>query len=209
MEIVLLWIVFALLIGFLGNGRKIGFAGAFFFSLLLSPVIGLIITLCSKDKEDEKYKEEMLQTQQRQQESLSSLQQATVVNSVTGELERLKKLKDDGVLSDNEFDTLKKKALAGVDVTKENEFPYDIVTHLNTTIKFDGRKEKDGKWTNHNIRFADGQAGIFYENRDYIGAAIFNKENKKFVYYKTKDAAIRALYCYLTENGRIFEEDKM
>ncbi len=44
------WIVFSILIGLVGKQRKIGFGGAFFLSLLLSPLIGLIITLISKEK---------------------------------------------------------------------------------------------------------------------------------------------------------------
>ena len=42
------WILFSLLIGAIGNNRNIGFWGAFFLSLILSPIIGLIFTLISK-----------------------------------------------------------------------------------------------------------------------------------------------------------------
>ncbi len=38
----------AALIGQLGKNRKIGFGWSFALSLFLSPIIGLIITLCSK-----------------------------------------------------------------------------------------------------------------------------------------------------------------
>ena len=44
------WIIFALLVGLVGRDRKIGFGMAFFWALLLSPLIGLIIALIS-DKE--------------------------------------------------------------------------------------------------------------------------------------------------------------
>ena len=54
MEIFLTWIIFSLVVGFIGTTRKIGFAGAFFASIFLSPLIGLIITLVSKNKEEEK-----------------------------------------------------------------------------------------------------------------------------------------------------------
>lgn len=40
----------AALIGQLGKKRKIGFGWSFALSLFLSPLIGLIITLCSKKK---------------------------------------------------------------------------------------------------------------------------------------------------------------
>lgn len=51
-----LWLGLALLIGVLGKERKIGFGGAFFWAVLLSPIIGLVITLLSKPKESESVK---------------------------------------------------------------------------------------------------------------------------------------------------------
>lgn len=42
------WFLFSLLIGAIGNNRNIGFWNAFFLSLILSPIIGLIFTLISK-----------------------------------------------------------------------------------------------------------------------------------------------------------------
>jgi len=50
MEIFIIWIVLAVLVGLLGKSRKIGFGMAFIWSLILSPLIGLIIVLLSKDK---------------------------------------------------------------------------------------------------------------------------------------------------------------
>lgn len=46
--LLLILIVVSLLIGKLGEKRKIGFGWSFALSLLLSPLIGLIITLASK-----------------------------------------------------------------------------------------------------------------------------------------------------------------
>lgn len=46
--ILLVLIGIASLIGQLGKNRKIGFGWSFALSLFLSPIIGLIITLCSK-----------------------------------------------------------------------------------------------------------------------------------------------------------------
>lgn len=105
------WIVFSIIVGALGSGRKIGFAGAFFLSLLLSPVIGLIITLFSKDKEDEKYKQEVLSTQKQQQETLSDIQDNAKTTSISDELNKLKKMKDNGLLNDEEFQKAKEKLL--------------------------------------------------------------------------------------------------
>jgi uncharacterized membrane protein HdeD (DUF308 family) len=46
--ILLILIGIASLIGQLGKKRKIGFGWSFALSFFLSPIIGLIITLCSK-----------------------------------------------------------------------------------------------------------------------------------------------------------------
>jgi hypothetical protein len=43
----------AALVGQLGKNRKIGFGWSFALSLFLSPIIGLIITLCSKKNDVE------------------------------------------------------------------------------------------------------------------------------------------------------------
>jgi len=50
MEVFFVWILFSLLVGAIGSDRKIGFWGAFFLSLILSPIIGLIITVVSPTK---------------------------------------------------------------------------------------------------------------------------------------------------------------
>lgn len=71
MELIIGWIVFSFVIGIVGSNRKIGFLGVFFISLLLSPLIGLIFALTSKNKEDEQYKEELLKTVKRQQNDLN------------------------------------------------------------------------------------------------------------------------------------------
>lgn len=51
--VVLILIGIAALIGQLGKNRKIGFGWSFALSIFLSPIIGLIITLCSKKNEVE------------------------------------------------------------------------------------------------------------------------------------------------------------
>lgn len=54
MEYFIIWIVLAVLVGLVGRGRKIGFGWTFFWALLLSPLIGLIIALISDKKSDDK-----------------------------------------------------------------------------------------------------------------------------------------------------------
>ncbi len=47
------WLIISALIALLGKNRKIGYGWSFFFCLILSPIIGVIIILCSKKKQTE------------------------------------------------------------------------------------------------------------------------------------------------------------
>ena len=47
MTYLVLYVVFSLVIGFLGTNRKFGFWGYFFYSLLFTPFLGIIILLAS------------------------------------------------------------------------------------------------------------------------------------------------------------------
>jgi len=68
------WIIFCFVVGAVGSSRKLGFAEAFFISLFLSPLVGLIFALTSKNKKAEKYEREMLETQKGQQAALANIQ---------------------------------------------------------------------------------------------------------------------------------------
>ena len=106
------WLILSFIVGLIGSGRRITFFGAFILSLLLSPLIGLIITLISKNKQDELYKKQMLQMQMIQQTSLNNLSTPPqAYTSVVEELEKLQKLKDSNLLTEEEFQTLKNKIL--------------------------------------------------------------------------------------------------
>jgi hypothetical protein len=105
------WLLFSLVIGFIGSGRSIGFAGAFFLSLFLSPIIGLIITLVSKDKEEVARQNQALKVQQQQAATLHGMQAQQPKRSITDELERLQSLKDKGHLTQMEFERAKEQVL--------------------------------------------------------------------------------------------------
>ncbi|PQJ10783.1 hypothetical protein CJD36_012500 [Flavipsychrobacter stenotrophus] len=62
MELIIipLWLVVSVVIGVAGTKREIGFLGALFASLLLSPLCGLILTAFSKDIANEKFKKQIL-----------------------------------------------------------------------------------------------------------------------------------------------------
>jgi len=115
MDIFIGWVIFSFVLGMLGSGRKIGFFGAFFLSLLLSPIIGLIFVLVSKNEEDELSKEKILNTQNLQQETLKDLSYSKSdsfkTNSIADELEKLRALKDDNSITLEEFNQLKSKII--------------------------------------------------------------------------------------------------
>jgi len=48
--IFIFWICFAFLVGLVGRDREIGFGASLFLAILLSPLIGLVITLFSDKK---------------------------------------------------------------------------------------------------------------------------------------------------------------
>jgi phosphate/sulfate permease len=114
------WIIFSFVVGFVGSGRNIGFWGAFFLSLILSPIIGLIIALVSKDKAQESYKQEILKTQKKQHEMLQQMQKTQVTSvpvsniSIADQLEKLKKLKEENYISEDEFQNLKDKIISSI-----------------------------------------------------------------------------------------------
>lgn len=76
------WLGLALIVGALGRHRNIGFFFAFLWAILLSPIIGLAITLFSAKKVDH--------------ESQRS--------SILNQLEQLSNLKEKGIISDTQFE---------------------------------------------------------------------------------------------------------
>jgi hypothetical protein len=108
------WILLSLVAGFIGSDRKIGFWMAFMVSLLLSPLIGIIIAAVSKVQYEEEYEETILQTQVQQQKTLEKISEQTSNNlnfSVPDEILKLKELQKQGILTEEEFETQKKKLL--------------------------------------------------------------------------------------------------
>lgn len=113
MGIFFTWIILSFVVGFIGSDRKIGFGGAFFISLILSPLIGLIFALMSKTEEEEKYKQKILDTQKSQEESLKMLSKSKTIQkiSIVDEIEKFQKLKNNNSITEEEFVRLKNKII--------------------------------------------------------------------------------------------------
>lgn len=109
MEIFFLWVIFSLVVGFIGSGRKIGFWGALICSILLSPLIGLIIALASKNLETQHYERELVRSQQKQEQSLENLTHSKT--SITDELLKLKALRKQNEISETEFQQLRRRLI--------------------------------------------------------------------------------------------------
>jgi cbb3-type cytochrome oxidase subunit 3 len=109
MVAVLVWITLSFFIGLMGGERKIGFWGAFFLSLLLSPLLGIIFTALSKSNADAQREAQMLALQQQQAAALASMQQpsspqqAALPQDYNARAARLKDLRDRGMITQEEF----------------------------------------------------------------------------------------------------------
>lgn len=101
------WIVLSFFVGLLGSDRNIGFWGSLFISLLLSPVIGLLVTLFSKTDADTKREYLSIKLQKEQLEESKKKNNNTSTYSVSDELEKLYNLKEKGVLTEEEYNNQK------------------------------------------------------------------------------------------------------
>jgi hypothetical protein len=97
MLFLIVWVIIAAVVAMAGDGRKIGYWGAFWVSVLLSPLIGLIVALFSDRVENVNGQ----QTQTGKTGGPDRVEQ----------LERLAKLKADGALTAEEYELEKRRIL--------------------------------------------------------------------------------------------------
>lgn len=114
MEIFFGWIILSFVAGAIGSNRKIGFASAFFLSLFLSPLVGIICALASKANSQIAFEKNMLDQAKQQTDQLAKANKG----SFTDELFKLKTLLDSGLITIEEFENEKEKLKSNIDVQK-------------------------------------------------------------------------------------------
>ena len=110
----LIWFVLTIIVTNLGSNRKIGGGLAFLLCFLTTPIIGLIVVALSEKKEDNSQGKSEIKVQD--------------VIGTADELLKLSKLKEEGVLNDDEFDNMKKKLLSQQETKKATPDSYLTVT---------------------------------------------------------------------------------
>ena len=126
---IFVWSLPSIIIGFIGINRKIGFWGALFLSLIFSPIIGLIVTLVSKSKEDIENQQELLKVQTEQNDTLKKMAKKQTVSNIADEIKKIKELLDSGAISKEEFDKLKNMIFENQTTTEDNSENDQKVLH--------------------------------------------------------------------------------
>jgi len=216
-EAILGWLIFSIVVAALGSKRKIGFAGAFFLSLLLSPLIGLIITLTSKSIETEKYETEILETQKKQQETLENISKNNLLN-IADDLKKIKELLDSGVINQEEFDKMKKRLIDSLDkssilaikqnkiksndIVEQNEKHFDYTAPGYKIIKQTEESSLFGGITDkYLIEFNDSEKGEIYVIRKNKRAYFNGKPegywiNVKYI-YADLESCVNAIHYFI------------
>lgn len=99
---IIIWLALSFLVAWMGSERKVGFWGALILSLLLSPLVGFIITILSKTLEQERREMRMLEETRAQTDALRAM--SSPGQSVAQELRHLKELLDAGAISQQQYD---------------------------------------------------------------------------------------------------------
>ena len=100
MEIFIIWLAFSIFAGMVASNKNRSFFGYFMLSVVLSPLIGFVAALIATDKKIHSQKVEF-------QKSKPSDDSKTFEGS--NKLKELNKLKEDGLITDEEFEEKRKK----------------------------------------------------------------------------------------------------
>ena len=103
MGIFITWIILSFIVGAIGADRSIGFWGAFLISLILSPLIGFLVTISSTSKASIAFAE----TQKKTNELLSN----QAHTSQADELIKLQSLRTNGTINEDEYEKMRAKII--------------------------------------------------------------------------------------------------
>lgn len=102
---ILTWLIGAVIVGFIGSSiSRIGWFMSFFWSLLLSPIVGLIIVLCTQKKD-----EKLLN-------AVAEIKENTSIDNASNKIAKIteaKALLDAGAITMDEFEDLKQSIIKG------------------------------------------------------------------------------------------------
>ncbi len=106
-SIITIWILGSALVGLIGRNRVIGFLPVFTISLVVTPIIGVIVALCSKQKNSISRVVELQELQMRQANAMFHNANVTPrenrMASKADELLKIKQLLDNGVITEQEY----------------------------------------------------------------------------------------------------------
>lgn len=124
MEIFLAWLTFSALVGWLAHSRGRSGFGFFLVAALLSPLVGLVVVLVTKNLNDERTTEQLRREEhERQLESIrviagsratdtaAPVQSSAFPGSIADEIIKLADLRERGFITETEFQAQKTKLL--------------------------------------------------------------------------------------------------
>lgn len=107
MAVFLFWIVFSVIVAILGSSRRIGFGAALFVSILLSPVIGFIVVICSQRKSNIEFQKRMLAATESKSYKKNSI-------DATSEIDKILDLRSKGIITEDEYQKMKQKIIDSI-----------------------------------------------------------------------------------------------
>lgn len=104
---ILIYIPLCIIIGYAGSDRKIGFGFAFLSSLLLTPLIGFIITILSPNKAQTEYYENL----NKEKRTLEVSNEYDSMTKRSKELDKLQEMRKSGDISNEDYQIMKNKLI--------------------------------------------------------------------------------------------------
>lgn len=105
--ILVVYLIVSLTIGAFGKDKKIGFWGAFLLSFFFTPLVGILVVIFSKSKEEMEREARSYKIQQAQKEAIERMEAKRTSSDAVDELVKLKSLLDSGAINQSEFDNMK------------------------------------------------------------------------------------------------------